>query len=160
MAAPGPGTLFPASSLRTEDGKAAPRAARETLYAVFHTECPTSELCWPYLERLRGIGGGRGLPVVGVSQDDPTNTSAFLRRLGVFAPVLYDPAPWKASESLGLSSVPALARVGADGRICEIVVGFQKSKLEDLAARAAALSGGPERPFFGPGENVPSIRPG
>ncbi|HYB54049.1 MAG TPA: TlpA disulfide reductase family protein [Thermoanaerobaculia bacterium] len=160
MAAPGPGTLFPASSLRTEDGRAAPRAARETLYAVFHTECPTSELCWPYLERLRRIGDGGGLPVVGVSQDDPSETAAFLARLGVSAPVLYDPPPWKASQALGLSSVPALARVGADGRVQEIVVGFQKARLDGLATRAAELSGRPAGSLFGPNENVPAVRPG
>jgi hypothetical protein len=160
VTAPGPGTVFPTNQLRTEDGRPAPRTTRETLYALFHTECPTSELGWPYLERLRRIGEGKGLEVVGVSQDGPEETTAYLARLGVAAQVLYDPPPWKASETLQLSSVPALARVGADGVLQELVLGFQRATMEGLAARAAQLSGRPAGRFFLPEENVPAVRPG
>jgi hypothetical protein len=160
VAAPGPGTVFPTHHLRTGDGTPASALPRETVYALFHTECPTSELAWPYLERLRRIGGEEGLRIVGVSQDGPEKTAEFLRTLGIFPEVLYDPPPWKASSALRLSSVPVLARVGEDGVIREMVEGFQREKLEELAARAAALSGRPAAVLFQPGENVPAIRPG
>ena len=135
-------------------------AADETLYALFHTGCPTSELAWPYLERLRRIGEGRGLRVVAVSQDSPEETRRFQTRLGVAAETLYDPPPWRASEALGLESVPAFARVGRDGRVEELVVGFQKDRMAGFAARSAALAGVAPSALFRPDENVPPIRPG
>ena len=160
MASPDPRSIFPTHHLRAEDGSAAPPASAETLYALFHTGCPTSELAWPYLERLRRIGGDRGLRVVAVSQDGPEETRQFQSRLGVAAATLYDPPPWRASQALGLESVPAFARVGRDGRIEELVVGFQKDKMAGFAARSAALAGVAPGAFFRPGENVPPIRPG
>lgn len=160
MAAPDPGTVFPANSLRTEDGRPAPPPREETLYAFFHTECPTSELAWPYLERLGRMRTDRGLQLVGVSQDGPKETASFLDRLGLSAEILYDPPPWKASAALRLSSVPVLVHVSPEGVIRQIVEGFQKEKLEELAARAGELSGGAGGSLFRPGENVPAIRPG
>lgn len=160
MASPDPGIVFPLDSLRTEDGRPAPPDRGETLYAFFHTECPTSELTMPFLQRLRDIGEGRGLSIVAVSQDDPGQTAAFLERLGVDVETLYDPLPWKASEALRLASVPSFVSVGPSGRVEKIVVGLQKERLEALAERSAVLAGRPSRPFFRPHENVPAIRPG
>jgi hypothetical protein len=158
--APGPETVFPIEHLRTGNGRPARPAHRETLYAFFHTDCPTSELALPYLERLRNMDGGAGLRVVAVSQDAPQEAAALSRRLAVAIETLFDPPPWRASQALGLSSVPALARVAPDGRVEELVVGFQREKLEAFAARSAALSGRPAASLFPPGENVPAIRPG
>jgi peroxiredoxin len=160
VASPDPGTVFPIHELRTEKGEGAPSAPGEALYAFFHTECPTSEMAIPFLERLRAIGEDRGLTVVAVSQDDPHETEEFRRRLGVRVDTLYEPPPWKASEALGLASVPTFVSVGVTGRVEKLVVGFQKERLEAYAERAAALAGRPSRPFFRPEENVPAIRPG
>ena len=160
MASPDPGTVFPIQELRTEDGTAAAPPRGEALYAFFHTECPTSEIAIPFLDRLRAIGEGRGLAVVAVSQDPPGETSEFRARLQIGTETLYDPAPWKASAALGLASVPTFVTVGRDGRVEKIVVGLQKERLEAYAERAAALAGRPSRPFFRPEENVPAIRPG
>jgi peroxiredoxin len=160
VASPDPGILFPIHDLRTEDGVPAPAARGEALYAFFHTECPTSELAIPFLDRLRSIGQGRGLSVVAVSQDDPSQTAAFRERLGVAVETLYDPRPWRVSEALRLSSVPTFVCVDSGGRVERLVAGLQKEKLEAFAERAAALAGRPSRPFFRPEENVPAIRPG
>lgn len=160
MASPVPGTAFPIHDLRTEDGKPAPAPAGETVYAFFHTECPTSEMAIPFVERLQKIGEGRGLSVLAVSQDDPEQTAAFRNRLGVAVPTLYDPPPWRVSQALGLSSVPTFVCVGGSGRVERLVVGLQKERLEAFAEKSAALAGRPSRPFFRPDENVPAIRPG
>jgi hypothetical protein len=160
VASPDPGTVVPISELRTENGEGARSAPGEALYAFFHTECPTSEMAIPFLERLRAIGEGRGLTVVAVSQDDPRETAEFRKRLGVRVDTLYEPPPWRASETLGLASVPTFVSVGASGRVERLVVGFQKERLEAYAERAATLAGRPSRPFFRPEEIVPAIRPG
>jgi len=151
---------FPTSLLRTEDGRPAAPPRHETLYALFHTGCPTSELAWPYLARLAQLGGDRGLRVVAVSQDGPEQARRFQSRLGVHLETLYDPPPWEASDALGLESVPAFARVDPEGRLEELVVGFQRDRMEAFAARSAALAGRAESSLFQPNENVPAIRPG
>lgn len=163
MAALEPGALFPSVSLVDENGERAglSGAKGEALYGFFKTTCPTSELAWPFLERIRRLGDG-ALPVVAVSQDPPAETAEFNLRLGVRIPTLFDPEPWRASEALGLDNVPTFFLVDEGGRIVDTVVGFQRRKLEELGARAAKRAGreGPETAVFRPGESVPALKPG
>jgi peroxiredoxin len=132
----------------------------DALYAFFKTTCPTCELAWPYLDRIRKIGESGRFSVVAVSQDDPETTAAFYRDLDIDVPTLYDPEPWEASEAAGLTNVPAFFLVGRDGLIRDSAVGFEKHKMEEFAARAADLAGRPATALFSPGENVPAMKPG
>jgi peroxiredoxin len=159
LAALEPGAVFPQIALETDSGARFVPPRAETLYAFFKTTCPTSELSWPYLERIRRIGG-HALPVFGVSQDERPDTAEFNERLGVEVETLYDPPPWNASAALGLTNVPTFFLVGPGGRIRETVVGFQRPKLEALANRAAKLAGRRSARLFRVGENVPLIVPG
>ena len=122
MAALDPGTPFPSIALRDESGAPAASPNGETLNAVFKTTCPTCELAWPYLERIRRIsddsmkaGKAVGLSVVAIAQDDPAKSRAFADRLGTRLETAYDPNPWKASDALGVTTVPTLFRVGGNG---------------------------------------------
>ncbi len=155
----GPGNHLPAITLRDEKGKPAALPQGETLYGFFKTTCPTSELAWPYLDRVRRIGEG-GLSVVAVSQDDPVETAGFSSRLDLAIPTLYDAEPWPASEALGLTVVPTFLLVGGDHVILDSAEGFARSKMEEFAARAAGLAGRTGVSLFEPGENVPAIKPG
>jgi len=127
---------------------------------VFKTTCPTCELAWPYLDRLRRKAEGSGLGVLAISQDSPEETAAFSRRLGTRIPTGFDPEPWPVSEALGLTTVPTFFRVGAEGGVEETVVGFDRSRMESFAARADSLAGRPPSPLFHERESVPAIRPG
>lgn len=146
--------------LLDEKGAASAVPEGETLYAVFKTTCPVCELTWPYLERIRQLADGGKMRVVAVSQDDASKTRAFNKRLGSRVPTLYDPEPWKASDALGMDTVPTLFRVAPDGTIAETVVGFDREALKGLARRAASLSGKPSAELFRAGENVPAFKPG
>lgn len=159
MAALEPGAVFPQIELETESGARFVPPAAETLYVFFKTTCPTSELSWPHLERIRRIASA-ALPIFAVSQDERPETAAFNDRLGVRVETLYDPSPWKASTALGLTNVPTFFLVAPGGRIRETVVGFQRPKLEALAKRAGKLSGRPSVRLFPIGQNVPLIVPG
>ena len=75
----------------------------EALYVFFKTTCPTCELLWPYLDRLRKRVGS-DLEIVGVSQDAPRETAKFSREAGAEVPIVYDPPPWRASEAVGLEA--------------------------------------------------------
>lgn len=160
VAALDPGSRFPSIALQDESGRPALLPAGEVLYGFFKTTCPTSELAWPYLDRIRRIAQGGSLSVLAVSQDDPETTSRFNREMGLALPTVYDPPPWRASEALGMTSVPTLFLVGKDGAVRETVVGFQKAGMERLARRAAELAGRSDEGLFRPGDNVPPIRPG
>lgn len=162
MAALEPGALFPHVSLEDASGAPAPNPKGETLYGFFKTTCPTCELAWPYLDRIRGIARGGPLRVLAVSQDSPDETAAFNDRLGVGVETLYDRKPWRASEDLGLENVPTFFLVGGDGRIRDTFVGFQRQKMEQLGARAAKSAGREawEAAVFAPEDDVPAMRPG
>jgi peroxiredoxin len=158
VAALDPGTPFPPIALRDETGTPVAPPAGETLYAVFKTTCPTCELSWPFLDRIRRIGDA--LQVVAVSQDEPAKSRDFAERLGTRLDTAYDPSPWPASDALGVTNVPTLFRVGADGVIVETVVGFDRERFRALARRAAALAGRPPEEIFLPGDDAPAIKPG
>ena len=159
MAALEPGAAFPQIDLETESGARFVPPRAETLYAFFKTTCPTSELTWPYLERIRRIGGA-AFPIYAVSQDDRPATRAFHERLGVKVETLYDPEPWPASAALGLTNVPTLFLVGAGGRVRATIVGFQRPRIEGLARRATKLAGRSSARIFRIGERVPFLVPG
>lgn len=160
MAVLSPGNALPALSLTDARGGAAAPPAGERLYGFFKTTCPTCELAWPFFDRIGRAARGGGLTVVAISQDEPAETDRFNRRLRVELPTLFDPAPCPGSEALGLDTVPTFVRVGADGTVRSILLGFQKQKMQELAADAAALAGKPAPEIFLPGEVVPLIKPG
>jgi len=156
----GPGKTFPSITLRDEKGREAAPPSGQTLYGFFKTTCPTCELAWPFLDRIRRRAEGGSLSVLAVSQDDPEISSEFSEELQTAIPTLFDPEPWRASEAVGLDSVPTLFLVGPEGLIRDTVVGFQRDKMEELAGLASRLAGRPATALFGPGENVPALRPG
>jgi peroxiredoxin len=157
---PSPGDLLPCLELTDAQGRPAGLPSGEAVYAFFKTGCPTCELAWPLLDRVRRAAEGGGLAVVAVSQDDPGETREFIERTQTAIPTLYDPPPWKASDAIGLESVPTFLVVGADGRLRETIVGFQKSWMSALAGRAAKLAGRSPENLLRPGENVAELRPG
>jgi thiol-disulfide isomerase/thioredoxin len=160
VAALGPGAPFPRLTLREANGDAADIPSRETLYAVFKTTCPTCELTWPFLDRVRRAGEG-GLQVVAVSQDDPPRAEEFGRRLETGLRTTYDPEPWPASDLLGVMTVPTLILVGEDGRVRDTIVGFDRQKMQDLADRGSRLAGRAPAPIFGASDReVPALRAG
>jgi len=159
LAALEPGAMFPQIELETESSARFVPPAAETLYVFFKTTCPTSELSWPHLERIRRIAAD-ALPIFAVSQDEPSETAAFNERLGVQVETLYDPPPWRASAALGLTNVPTFFLVAPGGRIRETIVGFQRPKLEALAKRAGKLSGRGSVRLFPIGQKIPLIVPG
>ncbi|MGH9364399.1 MAG: TlpA disulfide reductase family protein [Thermoanaerobaculia bacterium] len=160
MAVLTPGSPFPPIDLTDGSGGAAAALAGEALVGFFKTTCPTCEFAWPFFERVGRLAEGGTLSVLAVSQDEPEPTAGFNERLGVRLRTLYDAEPWRASEALGMEVVPTFFRVGADGKLRQAVVGFERQKMQDFAAEAAALAGKSTAPLYLLGENVPAIKPG
>jgi hypothetical protein len=150
---------MPPLPLQDEDGGAAPAPNGETLYVAFKTTCPTCALTWPFLERVRQASEG-GMRIVGISQDPPAPTREFQESAGARIEIAYDPKPWPVSDLLGLTTVPTFFRVGADGKIEESFVGWDRERMRGLARRGAELAGRPAPDIVRPGEEVPAIKPG
>lgn len=122
--------------------------------AFFKVSCPVCQRTWPYLERIYQAGAEAGLQVFGISQDGAAAAAAYNRELGTTLPTLLDdPSAYAASNAFGISNVPTLFVVEADGRISATQTGFSKAALEALGQRVKAN-------VFGPADRVPEFQPG
>jgi peroxiredoxin len=122
------------------------------LLIFYKISCPVCQLTAPFIQRL---AAGRGLQVVGISQDDESATQGFNQRFGVTFPTLLDQSKegYPASNSFGISSVPSLFLVEQDGKIAKAFQGFSKRDIEALGERAGSL-------IFRPEDNVPEWKAG
>jgi peroxiredoxin len=122
------------------------REAGPFALAFFKVSCPTCQFALPFLSRL-GAGAPR---LIAVSQDKAEHTKLFGERFG--APLQYaldrveDNYP--ASNAFGIHHVPTIFLVNREGRIEEVIEGFDKIAFEELGVA------------FLPGEIVPAYKPG
>ncbi len=122
------------------------------LLAFFKVSCPVCQLTFPYLERLHAAGA---LPVYGISQNDEEDTRDFNRQFGVTFPTLLDSEEddFVVSNAYGLSSVPTMFLIAADGTISRVIEGWRKKEIEWLGTQAGVAP-------FRKGDNVPEWKAG
>jgi peroxiredoxin len=122
------------------------------LLAFYKISCPVCQLAFPYLERL---SASASLQIIGISQDDDSSTQGFNERFGVTFPTLLDQSQegYPASNAFGISSVPSLFVLDADGKIAQSFSGFSKRDLETVGQRAGVQP-------FRPEDNVPEWKAG
>lgn len=118
-----------------------------------HRTCATTRLVLPFADRLhrRRTGGA----VVAVLQDTPEVAQELARELDLSLPILLEPDPYPLAAELGVTVVPTLTLVGADGAVITKVEGFRRADLEAFAARL-----GVDGPFFTAADKAPAQRPG
>lgn len=122
------------------------------LLAFFKVNCPVCQLTFPYLERIQAPGR---LPVYGISQNCLEDTQDFNRHFGITFPTLLDTeaSGFPVSNAFGISSVPTLFVVEADGVISHVTEGWHKAEMAQLGARAGINP-------FRPGDSVPEAKSG
>jgi len=156
------GSLAPSTRFRTPDGGSLSTAevlaagkGRPVLLAFFKTSCPTCRLTWPYLQRLHTAYGGRGVRVVGVSQNDAeTSREYYAENGGATFDLLLDPEPtFVASNAFAVESVPHLVLLAPGGTIEDTFAGWSRARMEALGARFAAKDL-PPIPVVPPGDPV------
>jgi peroxiredoxin len=130
--------------------------------AFFKVNCPVCQLAFPYLELIHKAYSHSGrFTMVGVSQNDAGETKDFNRTFGVTFPVaLDDGRKYPASNAYGLTNVPTIFLVSADGEVEFSSVGWSKQDFEQLNQRLAGLSGASPVQLFSPEEQVPDYKPG
>src|SRR5258706_9540319 len=131
------------------------------LAAFFKVSCPTCQYAFPYLERIYKAHGGENVTIVGISQNDRSDTAAFLKEYDVTFPTLLDdPNGYAVSNAYGLTNDPTLFLIGQDGQVEITSVGWVKQDVEDINDKLAAAEQTPPLPIFKPGEDIREFRAG
>jgi peroxiredoxin len=153
---PSPGTLAPGFLLEKLQGGrttlAELVASGPVLLAFFKVTCPVRQMTAPFLERLNRQGN---LPVYGISQNEPNDTREFNEYFGVTFPTLLDSEDdgFPASNAYGISIVPTIFLVEADGTLGRVIEGWNKIDMQDLGERAGMS-------LFRAEDNVPAWKAG
>jgi peroxiredoxin len=159
------GAKAPAFELKTLDGKqfllADALSRGPVVLAFFKVSCPTCQYAFPFLERLHKAYGQNDVTLVGVSQNEAKETSAFNKEFGVSFPVLLDQTGnYPVSNAYGLTNVPTVFWIAQDGEIELSSVGWVKADFEQLNRMMAAAGKAVPAAVFQPGEDVRDFRAG
>jgi peroxiredoxin len=129
--------------------------------AFFKVSCPTCQYAFPFYERLFQAYKGRGVALVGISQNNPEDTAAFAKEFGITFPLLLDdPITYPVSNAYGLTNVPTLYWIARDGEIELSSVGWSKPDFEEVNRRMAEAGSVMRAPIFHAGEDVRDFRGG
>jgi peroxiredoxin len=128
--------------------------------AFFKISCPVCQFTFPFLERLHKSFGNSAARFLAISQDDALDTREFCAEYGITFPALIDDDSYTVSNAYGLTNVPSIFLIAPDGAVKLANIGFDKAKLEAMAAELAAATKRTAAPLFRPGEVVPSFKPG
>ncbi|HLK31744.1 MAG TPA: TlpA disulfide reductase family protein [Terriglobales bacterium] len=159
-------------------GKAAPEFTLETmaggklslrealsrgpvLAVFFKISCPVCQFTLPYVERLYQAYKDKKVSIIAVSQNNKSDTAAFMREHKITLPVLLDDInSYPASNAYGLTNVPTLFWIERDGEIGLSSVGWNRGEMEQINRLIAEVDRSPQAAIFAPGENIPDYRPG
>jgi len=165
MAASGTGAKAPEFELKAMDGKRfvlqEELGRGPVVLAFFKVSCPTCQYAFPFLERLHKAYGHNKVTLIGVSQNNPRDTSGFTREFGISFPVLLDDTErYPVSNAYGLTNVPTIFWIAQDGEIELSSVGWVKADFEELNRKIAETGNTPPALVFKPGEDVRDFRAG
>lgn len=130
--------------------------------AFFKISCPVCQFTFPFLERMNQRYGGDGVTFLGISQDDARDTKSFAKEFGVTFPMVLDEKSqgYVVSNAYGLTNVPTILFVDTDGTARIVSMGFDKQRLEAIAASLADRKKLSPTPLFRANEPVPELKPG
>ena len=164
MAHIGVGTTAPEFCLTALDGKTHTLASLlhrgPVVLAFFKISCPVCQFTFPFLQRIAERFEGKGVSVVGVSQDDLRDTKDFNQEYGVKFTTLIDGKGYPASNAYRLTNVPTIFFIALDGKVKIECLGFDKAALENIVAELAQKEKATAAPLFRADEIVPAYKPG
>ena len=129
--------------------------------AFYKVSCPVCQLAFPYVERIfKAYKAAGKFTLVGVSQDDASDTKAFNRQFGVTFPVLLDAKGYPVSNAYGLTNVPTIFLISPQREIEASLVSWSKEEMEELNRTLAKISGVPAAQIFTAADQAPVFKPG
>jgi peroxiredoxin len=165
MAALAAGTKAPEFVLKTLDSKSFSLSEELTrgpvILAFFKVSCPTCQYAFPFFDRLYSVYRKNGVTMVGISQNDPKETTAFIREFGITFPILLDDThSYPVSNAYGLTNVPTIFWIAQDGEIEVSSVGWVKADFEQINRKMAEAGKIAPAAMFKPEEDVRDFRAG
>jgi peroxiredoxin len=160
------GTKAPDFTLHTSDGKQfslkEALARGPVMLAFFKISCPVCQYAFPFYERLYKAYKNQGVTLVGVSQNDMKDTTAFARQYGVTFPVLLDEKKnqYPVSNAYGLTNVPTVFWIAQDGTIAISSVGWDRKDYEAAGRKMAEVTKVPAALLIAASESVADFRAG
>jgi len=129
--------------------------------AFFKVSCPVCQYAFPFIERVYQANQGAEVTVLGISQDNQSDTKDFIRTYGVTFPVaLDDTKKYPVSNAYGLTTVPTLFYISPDGGIEIASVGWSKADLEEINRKLAEHRRQAPAPLWRKGEEIQDFRAG
>jgi len=130
--------------------------------AFFKVTCPVCQYAFPLYERMAKAHKDSGATFLGISQNGPSDTKAFVRDYGVTFPVAIDNDAnrYVVSNAYGITNVPTLFYIDPTGEIEVSSVGWSKRDVEEVNAILAVLRGQKPNVLWHPGESIQEFRAG
>ena len=132
-------------------------AQAPSLIAFFKQSCVTCRLTLPFIERLHRHYPA--LQVLGISQDDAEDTSAFVQQTGLTFPVVRD-GDWKVSTAYDLFTVPSVFLLDKGGSVRRVNMGWNKEQYLGLSDEIARVLDTAPVPLLTDSDKVPIFKPG
>lgn len=159
------GTKAPDFRLKTVHGEefvlSEALAQGAVVLAFFKISCPVCQYAMPYIERLGKALEGRGVRVIGVSEDGHSDTRAFMKELGLTLETALDEesSNYAVSNAYGLTNVPTVFEIGQNGIIETSIVSWSRDEFTAIYAKYAE-GAAQASPLFKPEEDVSEYRIG
>lgn len=127
----------------------------------FKISCPVCQFALPYIERLYKAAKGKGVTIIGISQNSAKDTEFFMRQYGITFPIALDnPDGYAVSNAYGLTNVPTVFYIGQSGSIEVSCVGWSRADVEEIARRVSVQGKLLPITVVRPGEDVPAFSAG
>ena len=110
---------------------------RAVLLDFWATWCEPCQVVAPILDRVSRKHRDKGLVVVGVNTSDEAGRAPiFAKKKGLSYPIVFD-ADDEVARRYGVTNLPTLVAIGADGNIVEVRSGLEdENGIEELVTRA------------------------
>ena len=136
-------SLAPEFSLKTltgEEFSLAKNKGKTLLIDFWATWCAPCRESIPHLVHLHKTYRGQGFEVVGLSMDkgDPKTVEQFVRSLDIPYPIAI--APDEIARAYGVNGLPTTILIDKEGKIREMIVGFNTTIAKKIEARVAELT--------------------
>jgi len=160
------GKLAPGFTLPTTDGKKVNLhdllRSGPVVLAFFKVSCPVCQFAFPLYQRMAKAHPRAGVTFLGICQNPPADARAFAREYGVTFAIAIDNDTnhYAVSNAYGLTNVPTLFYIAADGEIEVSSVGWVKAEVEEVNGKLAALHQQKPPQLWHTAEDVPEFRPG
>ncbi len=125
-------------------------ASGPSVLAFFKATCPVCQLAAPMLSAMAESGA----TVVAIGEDPAPKLVGYRDQWRQVVPTLSEPPPYRVSAAYDLVSVPSLFLVDRQGRLLDVVVGWDR----DDWNKASVAAGG--QPVSAAGDGLPAYRPG